>query len=112
MLDTGRQIDPSSLRLAGSRLTWKKDGRRRVRSYLDVLETPGPQVDPGNDLRARTWSLATGVRGGIPGAVTRHEPSHGGSSPGCRRTLRGRQHRPPLSAPGRGLRSLHEAGAD
>lgn len=31
VLDTGRQIDPSSLRLSGSRLTWKKDGRRRVR---------------------------------------------------------------------------------
>lgn len=31
VLDSGRQIDPSSLRLAGSRLTWKKDGRRRVR---------------------------------------------------------------------------------
>ncbi len=31
VLDTGRRIDPSSLRLSGSRLTWKKDGRRRVR---------------------------------------------------------------------------------
>jgi len=31
VLDTGRQIDPSSLRLAGSRLTWKKDGHRRAR---------------------------------------------------------------------------------
>ncbi len=30
ILDTGRQIDPSSLRLSGSRLTWKKDERRRV----------------------------------------------------------------------------------
>lgn len=30
VLDTGRQIDPSSLRLAGSRLTWRKDGRRRI----------------------------------------------------------------------------------
>lgn len=31
VLDSGHQIDPSSLRLAGSRLTWKKDGDRRVR---------------------------------------------------------------------------------
>lgn len=31
VLDTGQQIDPSSLHLAGSRLTWKKDGRRRAR---------------------------------------------------------------------------------
>lgn len=31
VLDSGHQIDPNSLRLAGSRLTWKKDGDRRVR---------------------------------------------------------------------------------
>lgn len=31
ILDTGSQIDPSSLRLSGSRLVWKEAGRRKSR---------------------------------------------------------------------------------
>lgn len=31
VLDTGRHIDPSSLRLSGQRLTWREAGRRKTR---------------------------------------------------------------------------------
>jgi hypothetical protein len=30
VLDTGRDVDPSSLRLSGTQLTWRNDDRRRA----------------------------------------------------------------------------------
>lgn len=47
-------------------------------SYLDVLDTRGRSSIPELTCAHAPGAWSTGVRGGILGSVTRHEPPHGG----------------------------------